>query len=222
MCIFVCWLQLKNSQKTKMKKLLIISSFLLGGFLFAQEEAYQINKSESGISISPRSEKPITLKEIKNNFYYKKYSNEILKKLIKIAEKDATFFESIPGEIIGWESTDKGKDTQTRSYQIKNGNLKEVNTTIGETDLKKLNKYIPKKSYFILNSGLYDETKYPSVGRIIKKLKNGEFLIVTLITLRSINEQDKLYEVEYTSHNFKTFTLKRFKENETEKWEIVK
>ena len=54
------------------------------------------------------------------DFAYKKYSIEILKKVMKNAEEDATYFESIPGEIIGWMSTDKGKDTQTQTFQIKN------------------------------------------------------------------------------------------------------
>lgn len=81
--------------KINMKKLLTISSIVLGGFLFAQEKDYQVEKTESGISIMPYSAESVPLEVIQKNFVYKKYTVELLKKLIKTAEKDATFFESI-------------------------------------------------------------------------------------------------------------------------------
>ena len=91
------------------------------------------------------------------------YKRQVLTKFVKeIDENDATLFEAIPGEIIGWTSTDKGNQTQTETFKIKNGTLTKINTTVSESDLKKIDKFAPKNSHFELNNGLYDDTKYPS------------------------------------------------------------
>jgi hypothetical protein len=206
-----------------MKKLLTISSIVLGGFLFAQEKDYLVEKTESGISIMPYSVESVPLKVIQKNFVYKKYTVELLKKLIKIAEKDATFFESIPGEIIGWTSTDKGNQTQTETFKIKNGTLTKINTTVSESDLKKIDKFAPKNSHFELNNGLYDDTKYPSVGKVLKKLKDGTYLLSSRITLEFSNQEPhKIYDLEFQTKNFKNFVLKRIKDSESDTWTIVK
>ena len=206
----------------------IISSIILGGILFAQEKAYEVNKSEYGIYVSPNSEKPISVKEIQKAFIYKKYSLENLGKLIKFAEKynekDATFFEAVPGEIIGWMSTDKAQNTQIQTFQISKGQLKEINTTIGENDLKKLDKYGPKNSNFDLNSGLYEFQPFLSNGSILKKIKNGDFYLTSNVTLRydDINKEMESYDIEYTTKDFKTFNIKRMKPLSAEKWIEIK
>lgn len=101
--------------------------------------------------------------------------------------------------------------------------MTKINTIIGESDLKKLDKYAPKNAHFELNNGLYDETKYPSVGNVSEKLKNGEYLLKSRITLEfNTNEPHKIYDLEYQTKDFKKFTLKRFKESESEKWTIIK
>jgi hypothetical protein len=71
-----------------MKKLLTISSIVLGGFLFAQEKDYLVEKTKSGISIMPYSVESVSLKVIKKNFVYKNYPVELLKKIIETAKKD--------------------------------------------------------------------------------------------------------------------------------------
>lgn len=205
-----------------MKKLLTISSIVLGGFLFAQEKDYQVEKTESGISIMPYSAESVPLEVIQKNFVYKKYTVELLKKLIKTAEKDATFFESIPGEIIGWTSTDKGNLTQTEIFKIKSGNLTKINTTVSESDLKKIDKFAPKNSHFELNNDYLDAFKYPSVGNVVNKLKDGKYIMNSQITLKYNDGNKKLYDLEYQTKDFKKFTLKRFKESESEKWTIIK
>ena len=206
-----------------MKKLLTISSIVLGGFLFAQEKDYLVEKTKRGISIIPYSVESVSLKVIQKNFVYKNYPVELLKKIIEIAEKDATFFESIPGEIIGWTSTDKGIQTRTETFKIKNGTLTKINTTVSESDLKRIDKFAPKNSHFELNSGLEvdGEYKYPSVGRVEKKLKNGEYLLSSRITLQNENGDKKLYDLEYQTKDFKKFNLKRLKPSESEKWSII-
>ena len=95
----------------------------------------------------PYSVESVSLKVIQKNFVYKNYPVELLKKIIEIAEKDATFFESIPGEIIGWTSTDKGIQTRTETFKIKNGTLTKINTTVSESDLKRIDKFAPKWAY---------------------------------------------------------------------------
>ena len=205
-----------------MRKFLTITTIILGGFLFSQEKKYDVHKSEYGISIMPYSVEKVPLNIIQKNFIYKKYPVELLKKLIKTAEKDATFFESIPGEVIGWTSTDKGNQTQTETFKIKNGTLTKINTTVSESDLKKIDKFAPKNSHFELNNGLYDETMYPSVGKIEKKLKNGDYLLSSRITLQNENGDKKLYDLEYQTKDFKKFNLKRLKPSKSEKWTIIK
>ena len=189
-----------------MRKFLTISSIIFGGFLFAQN-----------------SDAKISVKQVQQKFKFKKYSTTVLTKFVKeIDENDATLFEAIPGEIIGWTSTDKGNQTQTETFKIKNGTLTKINTMVSESDLKKIDKFAPKNSHFELNSGLYDETKYPSVGKIEKKLKNGEYLLSSRITLQNENGDKKLYDLEYQTKDFKKFSLKRFKQSESKKWTIVK
>ena len=142
----------------------------------------------------------------------------------EIDENDATIFESIPGEIIGWTSTDKGNQTQTETFKIKKGTLTKINTTVSESDLKRIDKFAPKNSHFELNIGLDvdGESKYPSVGRVEKKLKNGEYLLSSRITLQNENGDKKLYDLEYQTKDFKKFNLKRLKPSESEKWTIIK
>ena len=189
-----------------MKKFLTISSIVFGGLLFAQN-----------------SETKISVKQVQKEFKFKKYSTNVLKKFVnEIDEYDATLFESIPGEIIGWTSTDKGNQTLTETFKINNGILKKINTSVTESDLKKMNKYAPKNAHFELNSGLFDESKYPSVGKVEKKLKNGEYLLSSQITLQNENGNKKLYDLEYQTKDFKKFILKRFKPSESEKWTVIK
>ena len=191
-----------------MRKILTISSIVFGGiFLFAQN-----------------SEAKITVKQVQQKFKFKKYSTAVLTKFIKeIDENDATIFESIPGEIIGWTSTDKGNQTQTETFKIKNGTLTKINTTVSESDLKKIDKFAPKNSHFELNNGLYDETKYPSVGKVLKKLNDGTYLLSSRITLEfNSQEPHKIYDLEYQTKDFKNFVLKRIKDSESDKWTIVK
>ena len=191
-----------------MKKFLTISSIVFGGLLFAQN-----------------SETKISVKQVQKEFKFKKYSTNVLKKFVnEIDEYDATLFESIPGEIIGWTSTDKGNQTQTETFKIKNGTLTKINTTVSESDLKRIDKFAPKNSHFELNSGLEvdGEYKYPSVGRVEKKLKNGEYLLSSRITLQNENGDKKLYDLEYQTKDFKKFILKRFKPSESEKWTDIK
>ena len=212
-----------------MKKLLTISSILIGGILLAQktEPEITVDKSENKVSIMPvLDNRHVTVAEMQKAFIYKKYSVEILKQLVKNSlkngEENATVFESIPGEIIGWTSTDGGAQTQTVNFQLKNGKLIEVNTTIGETELKKLNKFAPKNSHFELNNDYLDAFKYPSVGNIDKKLKTGEFNLSSQITLQNDNGNKELYDLEYQTKDFKKFLLKRFKESESNKWINIK
>ena len=70
---------------------------------------------------------------------------------------------------------------------------------------------------------MYDDTKYPSVGKILKKLKEGNYLLSSRITLEFSNQEPhKIYDLEYQTKDFKNFVLKRIKDSESDKWTIVK
>ena len=91
-------------------------------------------------------------------------------------------------------------------------------------NIKRIDKFTPKNSHFELNNRLDvdGESKYPSVGKVEKKLKNGEYLLSSRITLQNENGDKKLYDLEYQTKDFKKFNLKRLKPSESEKWTIIK
>ena len=95
MRIFGCWLQphLNSALKMKMKKILTISSIIFGGFLFAQNANLKQNFSTSELvklqNSFPENQKSEfyrqyfrakIFEDIKREFKYKKYSDDVLKK----------------------------------------------------------------------------------------------------------------------------------------------
>lgn len=188
--------------KKIMKKLLIISSIFLGGFLFAQNSVAKI-----------------TLKQVQKEFKYKKYSIEILKKFISEideVEQEPNVWESIPGEIIGWEN-DRATYSIVETFWIKNNKLIQIETN---PTIEQVNKYSPKNGHFEYIEG------WQSIGKVLKKDKNGIFhlgLIMRFVKdVNSENFSDERFQLEYQTKDFKKFTLKRLKPTESKKWTIIK
>ena len=101
MRIFGCWLQphLNSALKMKMKKILTISSIIFGGFLFAQNANLKQNFSTSELvklqNSFPENQKSEfyrqyfrakIFEDIKREFKYKKYSDDVLKKFTDFAK----------------------------------------------------------------------------------------------------------------------------------------
>ena len=187
-----------------MRKFLTISSIVFGGiFLFAQN-----------------SEAKITLKQVRNEFKYKKYSTEVLKKFISEIdeiEQEPYVWEPVPGEIIGWNN-DRASFSNQETFWIKNNKLTKIETQLSEKNLEKINKYAPKGKYF----DFFDS--YRSFGNVVKKLKNGQFLLFAELKLmdeKNIGNFEEGYTVEYLTKDFKNFIpTKILKMNKT--WKIIK
>ena len=187
-----------------MRKFLTISSIVFGGiFLFAQN-----------------SEAKITVKQVQQKFKFKKYPTEVLKKFVNEiteVEQEPNVFEEIPGEIIAW-SNDRATYSVQETFWVKNNKLTKIETQLDEKGLDRINKYAPKGKQFDFYDG------YRSVGSVVKKLKNGQFLLVGELKLENVKDFDNFedgYAVEYLTKDFKTFTpTKILKMDKT--WKIVK
>ena len=186
-----------------MRKFLTISSIIFGGFLFAQN-----------------SEAKITLKQVQNEFKYKKYSTEVLKKFISEIdeiEQEPYVWEPVPGEIIGWNN-DRASFSNQETFWIKNNKLTKIETQLSEKNLEKINKYAPRGKYFDFFEG------YRSIGNVVKKLKNGQFLLVAELKLmdeKNIGNFEEGYTVEYLTKDFKNFIPLRISKEEN-KWTTIK
>lgn len=167
--------------------------------------------------------------EIRKNFEFKKYSENILEEFsekIGAEEKEPVIvFEHIPGEIIGWRNF-RGSYTTSQNFQILNGRLVEIQIEPNsETFFSKLSKFNDKNRYFRLNStnGRNNDAIF------LKKQKNGKYLLeIDLISIDNISddyiidfENSPIYNVEYETLDFKNFKPLRIKKNESKVWELI-
>lgn len=195
-----------------MRKILVISTIILGGILFGQN-----------------SEAKISVKQIQKEFKYKKYSPEILKKFvnqISEVEQEPNVTEFIPGEIIGWNN-DRSTYSTEKIFKIQGNKLIEISTIPqNENFFSKINKYAPKGKEF----DIYKWSNRVYEGNILKKLPDGNYLMNIGLTLFEKGESDDFnnglgeYELEYKTKDFKNFVPIRFREKEkkTAKWTNIK
>mgnify|MGYP003602675748 CR=1 FL=1 len=185
-----------------MKKILTISSIVFGGFLFAQNSVAKI-----------------TVKQVQKEFKFKKYSPNVLKKFISEineVEQEPIIWESIPGEIIGWEN-DRATYSTSETFWIKNNKLIQIETN---PKIEQVNKYAPKNGKFEYIEG------WQSVGKVLKKDKNGIFHLGLIMRFveneNSENFSDERFQLEYQTKDFKNFILKRLKPTESKNWTNIK
>ena len=195
-----------------MRKILIVSTIVFGGILFAQN-----------------SEAKITVKEVQKEFSYKKYSPEILKRFVnQISEVEQKPYvtEFIPGEIIGWNN-DRSTYSTEEIFQIKGNKLVQISTIPqNKSFFEKINKYAPKGKEF----DIYKWSSRVYEGKIEKKLDDVNYLIKIGLTLFEKGKNDDFnsgigeYEVEYKTKDFKNFVPLKLleKEKKNAKWITIK
>lgn len=137
-----------------------------------------------------------------------------------VKPKDAsehTAYEVVPGEILKIIYWGGGNMTTEMYYQISNNNLKTINVIPeNENFLKKVSKSINNKKV-----GFYD-SKGKSYTDILKDAKTNNYWITASLFLDD-DSFVPLYEVKYTTKDFKSFTPTKVRANDKKaKWTIIK
>ena len=161
-----------------------------------------------------------SLEELQKKFKSENYKKKVLlefQKSIEHLEEKPDLYEYIPGEIIAWSFMD-GRFLLNSMFLIENDSLKKIEALPNDDAfLAKLNSYVPEKSRFIYRTKLWT---LPSVK---EKLANKSYLIQVNVKSYNprpyeISEDILTYNLEYTTKDFKNFSLIRLKDKNSEKW----
>jgi len=131
-----------------------------------------------------------------------------------------TLNEDIPGEVISWYTLN-GQFSWHKTYLFQKDKIHEVQTIPSDdVFLKKLNSYVPEKSKFTYDSSLW------SMAFVSKKINGNLYLITARV--KSFNSYPEvpnddilLYDIEYTTKDFKNFQLVRLKDIHNTEWTEV-
>lgn len=137
-----------------------------------------------------------------------------------VKPKDAsehTAYEVVPGEILKIIYWGGGNMTTEMYYQISKDHLKNINVIPeNESFIKKVSKNLKNKEVSFYGS------KGKSSTDILKDVKSNTYIINASLYLEDDNFAP-LYEVKYTTKDFKNFTPTKVRANdEKAKWTIIK
>lgn len=186
-----------------MNKQFILVALILTSFIFAQNS------------------QKFTLADIQQEFKYKKYSPEILKKFntYLLDNKYYTISEDIPGEIISYtyENENGSVSRISQSFKIIGKKLTPI-----KTDPRNENFEISKNFDVLVAKYAGKNWRFEDrAGYSIKKSRNGTYLISTNFYKDVDSNIAPSGYLEYTTKDFKSFIPYRISEDD-KNWKLIK